>query len=97
MANKKSSKKDIRRTLKRKTRNTAVKSALKTFTKKTRLAIVSGEETNVTAALTAVISKLDKAVQKGVIHKNAAARRKSRLAKAVNKAKAAKEAPATPA
>ena len=38
------------------------------------------------------MSALDKAAEKGVIHKNAAARRKSRLMKALNKAKAAKAA-----
>ncbi|MBL8066288.1 MAG: 30S ribosomal protein S20 [Chthonomonadaceae bacterium] len=76
MANLKSSKKDIKRSLKARASNTAAKSAIKTYIKKAKKE-GAGAET-----LTQAVKALDKAVQKGVIHKNQAARRKSRLAKA---------------
>lgn len=80
MANIKSSKKDIKRSQKKRLENTSVKSALKTHAKKVRTAVKAGENTAET--LTAAIAALDKAAQRGIIHKNQAARRKSRLAKA---------------
>ena len=85
MANTKSSKKDLRRTAKRTLQNTAVKSALKTFVKKTRKAIATGDAAVTKTALITATKALDKAAQNGVIHKNAAARRKSRIAKAAAK------------
>ena len=88
MANTKSSKKDMRRSAKKRIRNTGVKSALKTYVKKVRVAATSGEADATKTALTTAISALDKAAQRGIIHKNQAARRKSRIAKAANKAAA---------
>jgi small subunit ribosomal protein S20 len=88
MANTKSSKKDLRRSAKRRLRNTATKSALKTYVKKVRVAATTGDESSTAKALVLAVSALDKAAQRGVIHKNQAARRKSRIAKAANKAKA---------
>lgn len=84
MANKKSSKKDLRRTAKRTVRNKAARTALKTYVKKVRIAPAA----EVVSALTVAQKMLDKAVQRGIIHKNQAARRKSRIAKAANKAAA---------
>lgn len=81
MANKRSSKKDLRRIAKRRVRNQGTRTALKTFVKKVKTA--SGS--TVGEALTNAITALDKAAQRGIIHKNAAARRKSRAAKAANK------------
>ena len=89
MANTKSSKKDLRRSAKRRVRNTAVKSALKTYVKKVRVAAASGDAAKTTPVLVKAISALDKAAQQGIIHKNQAARRKSRIAKAANKVAAA--------
>jgi len=89
MANTKSSKKDMRRSAKKRIRNVSVKSALKTFVKKVRVAAATGESEATQSALVNAVSALDKAAQRGVIHKNQAARRKSRIAKAANKAKAA--------
>lgn len=80
MANKKSSKKDLRRTAKRTVRNKGTKTALKTYVKKVKQA----DAETVTGALVTAVKALDKAAQRGVIHKNAAARRKSRAAKAAN-------------
>ncbi len=85
MANIKSSKKDIKRNLKRRLRNQSTKAALKTFVKKARTA--SAE--NVEGAVLQALSALDKAAQRGIIHKNQANRRKSRIAKAANKLKSA--------
>lgn len=82
MANLKSSKKDIRRSTKKRLQNQGVKTALKTYVKKVKKA-GSAEEAKV--ALVGAVKALDKAVQNGVIHKNQGARRKSRAAKAANK------------
>lgn len=81
MANLKSSKKDLRRIVKRRAKNQAAKSALKTFIKKVK----KSDKATATANLVVAVSALDKAVQNGVLHKNQAARRKSRAAKAANK------------
>lgn len=82
MANLKSSKKDIRRSTKRRERNQATRTALKTYVKRVRQAVASGDETKVQEALNMAMKHLDKAAQKGIIHKNQAARRKSRIATA---------------
>ena len=67
-------------------RNQSVRSAIKTFVKKTRTAIVNGEE-QAAEFLQQTASVVDKAAKRGIIHKNAAARRKSRLTKQMNAAK----------
>lgn len=89
MANKKSSKKDLRRTAKRTVRNKTTRTALKTYVKKAKVAITGTDEQATVSAMTTAQKMLDKAAQRGIIHKNQAARRKSRIAKALNKAKAA--------
>jgi len=86
MANIKSSKKDLKRNAKNRARNTATKSALKTYVKKVRVAVHAGEAEAVKTTLTTAVKNLDKAAQRGIIHKNQAARRKSRIAKAANAA-----------
>ncbi|CAN5536124.1 30S ribosomal protein S20 [soil metagenome] len=90
MANLKSSKKDLRRIAKKRVRNQAAKSALKTHVKKVRVAASASQPdaANVQQTLSTAIKALDKAAQRGIIHKNQAARRKSRIAKAANKAAA---------
>lgn len=82
MANIKQQKKRILTNEKRRVRNQAVKSELKTFVRKTREAIEAGDADVASDALKATSRKLDKAVSKGVIHKNQAANRKSKLRKA---------------
>ncbi len=82
MANLKSSKKDIRRSEKKRAHQQGIKTALKTFVKKVKKATTS-EDAKV--ALVVAVKALDKAAQNGAIHKNQAARRKSRVAKAANK------------
>jgi small subunit ribosomal protein S20 len=62
-------------------RNKAVKSSLKTAVRKFREAADSGDAAEATKAMTAASRSLDKAVSKGVIHKNQAANRKSAIAR----------------
>ena len=85
MANIKSQKKRILTNEKARLRNKAIKSELSTFVLKTREAVAAGDAEAAQRALEAASRKLDKAVSKGVIHKNQAANRKSKLAAAVNK------------
>lgn len=78
MPNIKSVKKDVLRSRKNQIRNQATKSRIKTFVKKTNVAIAASDA-GLTELLSQTISVLDKAAKRGIIHKNAAARRKSRL------------------
>ena len=80
MANIKSQIKRIRQNEKAHQRNKAVKSALKTHIRKFREAADSGNVEAATSALRVATRQLDKAVSKGVIHKNQAANRKSAIA-----------------
>lgn len=79
MANTHSAEKRHRQSLKRKTRNTAVKSEVKTAIKKAREAIVSGDASKAKDALKAATSLLNKAASKGVLHVRNAQRRVARL------------------
>ena len=83
MANIKSQIKRIRTNEKRRLRNQAVKSELKTLVRRTREAVEAGDQEKAVAALRVAPRKLDVAVSKGVIHKNQAANRKSKLARRV--------------
>ena len=83
MANIKSQIKRIRTNAKRRQRNLAVKSELKTLVRKTREAVEAGDKEAAIEALRVASRKLDKAVSKGVIHRNQAANRKSKLARRV--------------
>jgi small subunit ribosomal protein S20 len=94
MANRKSALKRIRTSAKRHDRNQAVKSATRTFVKKARTAIAR-DVGEARVDLVAAISALDRAAKKGVIHRNNAARRKSRLMKLYNSTLPT-EAPAAP-
>ncbi len=85
MANIKSQKKRVLTNEKARLRNQAVKSELKTVVRKTREAIVAGDAEVAQANLRVATRKLDVAVSKGVIHKNQAANRKSKLASQVEK------------
>ncbi|MCU1350842.1 MAG: ribosomal protein [Acidimicrobiales bacterium] len=83
MANIKSQIKRNRQNEKRRVRNKGVRSELKTRIKVAVAAAESGAE-NTDAAARIAMKRIDKAATKNVIHKNAAARRKSRLAKRIN-------------
>ena len=81
MANTRSALKRIRSTARKTARNRAIRSATRTFVKKARLLIAAGNKQEAEAAVKRAISALDRAVTKGVLHRNNAARRKSRLVK----------------
>ena len=85
MANTKSAKKRILVSGKKAMRNKMIKSRTKTAIKKAVTAMDSGSKDTARAPFTKAVSQIDRALTKGVIHKNTAARRKSRLAKMFNK------------
>ena len=80
----KSAKKRILVTKTRNERNKSIKSAVKTAIKKVEAAVAANDKAAAEAALLSATSVIDKAAKKGVYHKNNAARKVSRLAKAVN-------------
>ena len=84
MANIKSAKKRVLVNQKKADRNKSIKSAVKTSIKKVEAAVVAKDKEAAVAALANAISTIDKAATKGVYHKNNAARKVSRLSKAVN-------------
>ena len=83
MANIKSQIKRIKTNEKARQRNKAVRSELKTAIRRTREAVAAGDAEKATEAARAASRKLDKAVSKGVLHKNNAANKKSALAQKV--------------
>ena len=89
MANHASAKKRIRQTEVRTARNRHVRSTVRTFIKRARQAIASGDSTAAQEALREAESKIRKAVSKGVFHHKTGSRYVSRLTLAVNGAKAA--------
>lgn len=84
MANTKSAKKRILVNKTKADRNKSIKSAVKTSIKKVEAAVTAKDKEAAAAALLNAISTIDKAASKGVYHKNNAARKVSRLSKAVN-------------
>lgn len=85
MANIKSAKKRIVISKKREMRNKSVKSKVKTVIKKVEAAITAGNKAEAEEDLKVAISEISKAANKGIYHKNTAARKISRLTVAVNK------------
>ncbi len=83
MANIKSQIKRNRQNEKRRLRNRVVRGTARAAVRDARAAILAGDSAASKEAVLAAISRLDKAAEKGVIHKNNAARRKSRLMKAL--------------
>lgn len=88
MPNTKSAKKRLRQDLEQRERNRAVKSSVKTQIKKVISALRDGKIGVAETEFRAAASHLDRAAGKGVIHKNNAARRKSRLQAVIKAAKA---------
>ena len=86
MPNHKSAEKRVRQSEKRRTINRGHRSKVRTYIKKMRAALDSGKSEDVQNVLPEVMSGIDKSVQKGVMHKNAAARYKSRLTIRANQA-----------
>jgi small subunit ribosomal protein S20 len=94
MPNLKSARKRVRIEEKRRVRNHSIKSAARTYVTKARNAIASDASTPETEeAVREAIRQLDMAVSKGVIHRNNAARRKSRLMSRLHKTQAEQAAP----
>lgn len=84
MANTRSALKRMRQSEKRRIRNAGVRSAVRTTVKTTRGALTAGAAEDARQSLAQTIRILDKAVTKGVLHRNAAARKKSRLTRQLN-------------
>ena len=83
MANNKSTKKRILQTERSRKRNKAIKSRMRSAVRDLRSAIAEGEADKAQGLLPRTLSLVDGTAQKGGLHKNAAARTKSRLQKAV--------------
>jgi len=81
-------KKQVRVVERRRLRNKSIRSQVKTKITKAERLIFSSELESAQSAVVVAISSLDKAAEKGVIHPNNAARRKSRLMKKLNEAQA---------
>ncbi len=91
MANTASAKQRIRNSARKAKFNQLHRSRARTAVKATRVALAARDIAGATEAEKLSASKLDKAAGKGLIHKNNAARRKSRLAKQLNKLSVAKK------
>jgi small subunit ribosomal protein S20 len=81
MANIASQKKRILRSERERTENRLLTSTVKTYFRRLESAVAEGDATKVAAEHRTLVSKIDKAVQKGALHKNTGARKKSRAAR----------------
>jgi small subunit ribosomal protein S20 len=88
LANSRSAIKRISIAERNRSRNVAIKSSVKTAVKKFEKTLDTGDLEASQVAFKNAVSALDKGVSKGVIHKNTAARKKSRLAAKINAAQA---------
>ena len=79
MANIKSAEKRARQAVKRRAHNMTLRSKMRSAIKKARTAIAAGEKAGAQAAVKAAVPVIDSMVNKGILHRNAAARHKSRL------------------
>lgn len=84
MANHKSALKRMRQSIKRRENNRSFRTRMRSAVKKLRAAIEEGNADLAKSLLSETLSTVDATAQKGVIHRNAAARTKSRLTRAVN-------------
>ncbi|MHC1746463.1 MAG: 30S ribosomal protein S20 [Negativicutes bacterium] len=84
MPNIKSSERSVITDAKRRAKNFPVRSAVKSVSRKLVESVTAGKADEAKTLLTKASSTIDKAAAKGVIHKNAAARKKSRLARKIN-------------
>lgn len=89
MANTKSAIKRLRSAERRRMRNRLFRGSARTAVKKARRLIERGQVEDARAAMNVAVKALDKAAKKGIIHKNNAARRKSRLMRRFNEAEKA--------
>ena len=84
MANTKSAIKRVRQDVKRRARNRMIRTRMRTYVRSARESLAEGDQAEAAEAIRQAVSEVDKAAQKGVIHRNAASRRKSRLMKKLN-------------
>lgn len=84
MPNIKSAIKRVKTNNERNAHNSAIKSAMRSAIKKVDALVLTNDADNAKVALVDASKKIDKAAQSGLVHKNTAARYKSRLAKSVN-------------
>ena len=96
MANTQSAKKRVRASIRKRDRNRSTRSATKTLVSRARRPADSTAASLTSEDVRRAISALDKAAEKGIIHRNNAARRKGRLMSAVAKLSTAKPAAAKP-
>ncbi len=85
-----SAKKRVRQTEKRRARNRARKEQIKEQVKAFTVALTAGDWTKAQEALKKTVQRMDRVATKGALHKNTAARKRSRLTKRLNAARAAK-------
>ena len=85
MPNTANAKKALRKSLKRRDRNRSQRSALRTYLKRVREAIAAGDKDKAQESFRLLTKKLDQAAAKNLLHRNAAARTKSRLSRAMKK------------
>lgn len=88
MPNHKSAEKRVRQSERRRLINRSNRARLRTSIKELRAALTAGDSKETSSLLPKTVSEIDKAVQKGVLHRNAAARQKSRLTARANQATA---------
>jgi small subunit ribosomal protein S20 len=85
MPNIKSAAKRVRQNVKRENRNRRIKSMLKTSIRRFEESLQSGDSADAKVRLDAAVRQIDVAAAKGIVHKNNAARKKSRLTRQFNK------------
>lgn len=85
MANTKQAKKRVRQAEKHRLHNASMRSMLRTYLKKVVLSIASGDQNAAVSSLQTATPIIDRMVNKGIIHKNKAARHKSRLTHRIKK------------
>jgi small subunit ribosomal protein S20 len=88
MPNTKSARKHMKTSLKNRARNRRVKTGLRREVKDFRAAVAAGKQDDAAKEAVAAQTQLDRAANRGIIHRNKAARMKSRMAKALKAAKA---------
>lgn len=86
MANTKSAKKRAEKSAAQRIKNRTMRSRMRTAVKKLRAAVASGDEKMAPELLPLTLKVVDSSAQKGIIHRNTAARTKSRLVAALRKA-----------
>lgn len=92
MAHSLSAKKRVRQNLKRRARNRARKALIRDNVKEFSAALTAGDPVKAEEALKKTVQRLDRVASKNTIHKNTAARKRSRLTRKLNALKAAKAA-----